>query len=296
MKSMSEESSLSLHDNSSGMYEEQETDPQDSDDNDPSRLGKRKEILTKPPLNPNRRSSAPGALSLPSQSKVKKTTPPRANAVAPVSRPSNNSPFDAGRLSIIGGNENTVLPSPKGSPIISAPFESDSPDFGDDGGYGDDDQLVDTPFDYEEQPPLSPADGRHSTTKRSPVKSVLETKKVQSKSSPTLRLQSAEGPKKHVRHSIIPESDEEEEEAFQSPARPNHRRISFASTIMDTPASDEFPVGRQVDDDSYSEPEDGELSCPSLSVCLSVPLSVCLSLSLSLSLSLLPHVCLFIDR
>jgi hypothetical protein len=258
------------------MFEEQETDPQESDDNHPpsSRQGKGKDLPMKPPLNPNRRSSAPGALSLPSQSKGKKmTTPPRANALPSAvngKKTSSNtsSPFDAGRLSIIGGNENPLLPTPKGSPLATSeiPFESDSPDFDDHGGgdggggYDDDEQLVDTPYDYEENQPLpslhlSPTDDTRTTSKRGQP----------GKTSPTLRFEPIGQAKKHVRHSIIPESDEEQEEepeeeeaeAFQSPTRGKNRRISFASTIMDTPGSDEFPVGRQVDDDSYSEAEDG---------------------------------------
>lgn len=57
------------------------------------------------------------------------------------------------------------------------------------------------------------------------------------------------------------EEEVEEENETRTPSKSKNdksRRISFASTILDTPGSGEFPVGRQVEDDDYSEPSDNE--------------------------------------
>lgn len=256
------------------MFDDQDTDPQGSD-GDQEELPQR--ANGKPPLNPTRRASAPGALPLPSQKGGKKTTPPRttAAAAAGVSKKSSASPFDAGRLSIIGGNENPLLPSPQSSISRSnfhdtdaAPFESFSPDFGDGGGGYDEGHSDDDPIEaYNYEPKsLSPNQGRGGKKSSSPPKSVLESKKTQLSGSKISSKQVTPKKKSPVRSSVIPESDDEEEAEFGSPlvaGGKNNRRISFASTIMDTPGSDEFPVGRHIDDDSYSEQEDNEGILPS---------------------------------
>jgi hypothetical protein len=316
MKTVSEDStssSLSLPDQSSSMFDDQDTDPQESDghQDDKDLMEKRN---GKPPLNPTRRASAPGALTLQPQSGArggKKTTPPRPTATAgATSKKSSSSPFDAGRLSIIGGTENPILPSPQSSVSNTVPFESYSPEFDDGGGgfedqaYGDDVdyQGGDGSYDYEPKPltpkkssPL-PKNNNYSSSSSSKMKSVLVASLTSASETSTKQVT----PKKKTpvrRHSVIPESDEEElEEAeYGSPsvtggsARKDHRRISFASTIMDTPGSDEFPVGRQIDDDSYSEGEEedneGAFSLPP-----DLPLCSRLTILPSLSSPLLPRL------
>lgn len=283
IKTASEDNSLSLHNNS------RDTDPQDDDSNN-NNFQRSSISSTKPPLIPrskkNERASILSTASSP---------PPKASQSLSQSQsqPTSSSPFNAGRLSIIQPVENTALPTP--SPARGNGYNDFSNDQDDDGhfddygGGGEEEDLFDTQEDNQQ------TGGRRSSYnyhQPSPAKKTVSSPK--NKVSPSSKKDTKKNTKKAVtlqrpvRKTLLSQSDDEKEveedeekaeddegedgedevKEYETPDK--SRRISFASTVFDTPKTGEFGGGIKVkDDESYSgSGDENDEGVYSLSICL----------------------------
>mmetsp|Transcript_20730 Transcript_20730/g.29791 ORF Transcript_20730/g.29791 Transcript_20730/m.29791 type:complete len:650 (+) Transcript_20730:96-2045(+) len=244
--------SLSLIDNNttipeSQVGEDEDTDAQElSDADDLASSNEASPVKRRGGSSTNRRASAPAAI------RGNKTQPVHQRAETKPSRQSKSpkkksaddkdtsvSPFDAGRLSSIG------VVGRRGSPEERVYVEAElEPDFGDDmdgGGYDfghEDDDVGNESFAFHKNDTATKSTGKKR--RQSSVTFDPES---------TSKRRDSTGSRKSLSSTAT---------ETPRPKKGQRRRVSYMSETSTTPGTNEFPRGRTLRDDSFTDDEDDD--------------------------------------
>ena len=234
---------LSLHDNSASLENDEDTDAQEvsSAEEDKSRRNISKTITPK-----STKSKASRRSSIPSEE----------NLARPSTSGKVSSPFNAGRLSSIGTSgiqQQRVAPGLAPSPSDDvAPFE-------DQGDYDNQDFVDDIEWS---STPAASLHGSDRKQKQTYSKSGSSSKRRPTPKSRDRVTPSTASTTSSSRHKKLSPNDEYSHTGKKTT---NKRRVSYAPdvSVVSTPGSSEFPRGRALPDDSYHDDTGASLPpCP----------------------------------